>query len=41
MAERYDAVGVVEESALDMVDGIVVEHPDDPDRWIVAKPRDE
>jgi len=37
-AERYESVGVVDEDALDMVDGVVVEHPQNPGQWIVARP---
>jgi len=38
MADKYEPVGVVEDEAVGMVDGMVVRHPDDPDKWIVAKP---
>jgi len=41
MADKHDPVGVVDDEAIDMVDGLVVRHPDHTDKWIVAKPLED
>jgi len=41
MADKHEPVGVVDDEAIDMVDGLVVRHPEQSDTWIVAKPADE
>jgi len=42
MTDRYEPVGIIDESAADHVElpeGVIVDHPDDPDRCILAEPK--